>query len=82
MPLTALKASWTVTAGVIPGHIESQFTKQFFYTSEHYEQDGSNAKDGKDTNLFTAMMKEAHDYMLQINDPRRLNWARLDFMWY
>lgn len=82
MPTNALKASWTVKAGVIPGTSEPKLSKVWYYTSGEAAQDRANSADGKEENLFTSKMKEATAYFVQMNDPRRLNWAHLDFMWY
>jgi hypothetical protein len=81
MSRVALTAAWTVTAGVIPGRLEPEHTKQWLYTSEHREEDEANANDGKDTNNFTRMMKEAHDYACQITNPAYLNWVKVEFLW-
>lgn len=75
-----LQAAWTVTAGVIPGTIEPEHTRQWMYTSELREQDAAIAQE-QDTNNFTRMMQEAHDYALQITNPAYLNWVKVEFMW-
>jgi len=76
-----LKAVWTVQAGVIPGTVEKEHSKMWNYTDDDYEADMLAAKDGSPSNIFTERMKDATAYMMQMNDPRYLNWARLEFMW-
>ena len=46
--MKAAKAAWVVTAGVMPGTIEDEYTLQLGYTSDDYEADKETAeKNGK-----------------------------------
>ena len=89
--MTALKASWEVRAGIIPGQAMPEFTKQWHYTSADGAKD---EEDGKARHarsqseglayhsLFAKMRSEATDYHLQVSNPQMLNWAELTFIWY
>jgi hypothetical protein len=76
----ALKASWTVVAGIIPGQPMNELARQWNYTSLDYEEDRRNGN--AEDNIFTARVREATEYLMQMNDPRRVNWAVLEFIWY
>jgi hypothetical protein len=60
----------------------AELSKKWLYTSLDYEKDTSGDAQNAETNIFTAHMKEASDYMLRMNDPRQFNWARMEFIWY
>lgn len=77
-----LSGCWEVCAGLIPGDPMPEFTKRFPYTSTLRVQDAANANDGRDTNNFTRLMLEAHDYAKQITVPQRVNWVRVDWIWF
>lgn len=81
MPLHALKASWEVFAGILPGEPMPEYTKRWYYTSEDYQQDCKNADDGKPYNQFSEKMREAIEYSKQAMNPARVNWVRVDFLW-
>ena len=78
----ALKASWEVNAGVIPGTPIPEFTKQWHYTSQHFEEDARHAEEPAYQPIFMKMLAEATAYQCQLTDPRRLNWVRLTFLWW
>jgi hypothetical protein len=82
MPLDALKSSWTMTAGIIPGTAMKEHTRRWMYTGADFAIDRANANDGKSSNIFTAMRKDAHDYSLRLCNPLGIKWARLNFRWY
>lgn len=67
-----LKASWTVTAGVVPGIIEEELTKVWYLSSEDLETD---------KNAFYIRQVEASMYALSLQDPAHLNWVKLEFFW-
>ena len=79
MPL-ALKASWTVRAGVIPGEPSPEFTKSWKYTSEDKAKDDA-IKRPQEHAIFSKMRAEALDYYLQVSMPQLHNWAEIVFLW-
>jgi hypothetical protein len=81
--MARLRAYWEVTAGVIVGTPEPEYSRRWTYTSDDYEADIRHADAGKDVdmNIFNTKTKEAHAWLSQCSDPRGLNWARLDFFW-
>lgn len=76
----ALKASWTVRAGVIPGTPDPKFTKVWTYTSEDSEKDAEIC-DLHDIAIFSQKRAAAADYYQQVSNPKRMNWATLEFLW-
>jgi hypothetical protein len=89
MPV-ALKASWTVRGGLIPGsNVQPELTRQWIYTSDDYAID-SEATRGetpgphpeKPPTRFETRRIEAAAYWAELNDPRQHNWAELVFIWY
>lgn len=78
----SLKASWEVRAGVIPGQPIPELTKQFYYTSRDYEEDGEHAKELNYQPLFMKQMACASSYHQQMSNPQLNNWAELTFIWY
>jgi len=81
MPVAA-KGAWQVTAGVVPGIGEAEYTKSWSYDSLEYEEDGKHAKEPGYQPIFMRKLSMASGYFTQINDPRIVNWARLEFIWY
>jgi hypothetical protein len=80
MPL-ALKASWTVQAGLIPGKPIDAFSKRWEYTSEDHAKDDF-LRAPSDHALFSKLRAEAMDYYLQVSQPSLNNWATITFIWY
>ena len=77
-----LKAAWEVRAGVVPGQPMAEYAKQFFYTSDDYDEDGKHAEDLAYQPIFMQKMALAASYHMQMSNPRMLNWADLTFIWY
>lgn len=71
----SLRCSWEVTAGVVPGTPEPEFTKRFYMLSEEYQSQYS-------AEIFTCRRTEAVHYAEQLHNPKRFNWVRLDWIWY
>ena len=79
------KACWRVQAGVVPGKPMPEYTREYWYTSEHNEQDTKENPDGKDPayhSLLAKMRAEALDYYLQVSMPQLNNWATIEFVWF
>ncbi|MEM8603976.1 MAG: hypothetical protein AAGF24_09090 [Cyanobacteria bacterium P01_H01_bin.121] len=69
------RCSWTVSAGVVPKHAIPDLSKQWVMTAQDYE-------DPSGSSLFSWRMFEAINHLTQLNAPDKLNWARLDWLWY
>jgi hypothetical protein len=82
--MNALKAVWTVRAGVISGEEMEKYTKRWHYTSEERAKDdaGANPYDLAYHSTFAKLRAEAVDYYIQVSLPNALNWAELTFIWY
>ena len=81
MPI-ALKATWEVRAGIIPGEVIPEFTRRFVYTSEDAEKDRNTERDPAFHATFSKVRAEAMDYFLQVSLPQVNNWATITFIWY
>lgn len=77
--LVALKASWTVTAGIIPGVPIHEYTRMWSYTSEDAERD---ILDNPAVTRYSKQRDAAEAYLRQLTDPQSVNWTRLDWMWF
>jgi hypothetical protein len=80
----ALVCQVTVTAGVIPGTALSEYTKAWYWGSNDQE----NMMQTEDMGLqneyrmkWIAMQGESREYAASLEDPRRVNWIRRDWMW-
>jgi len=96
MPLNALKAKFTVHAGVIPGDPDPKLTKVWEYTSEDFAADQALSPDEgamefldlrqaspseSRSTRFTRMHAEAMRYYSGLADPAHQNWATLAWYW-
>lgn len=67
-----------VVAGVIPGTPEEAFTRRFVVTSEEWHAEGANQAE-----LLSDLAGKASAWatycMLQ---PDRLNWVKLEWVWF
>jgi hypothetical protein len=77
--MQAAKAFFTVTAGVIPGVIMDEYTKQWGYTSADYEADAKVLPD--QPTIFSTRLEEAHKYAMGLSNPAYVNWVRVEWMW-
>jgi hypothetical protein len=80
----ALVCQVAVTAGVIPGVIEKQYTKAWYWTSSDQEnmmQMENEALQNEYRMKWIAMQGESREYAASLEDPRRVNWIRRDWMW-
>lgn len=77
----ALKASWEVHAGVIPGQRRAEYSKYWEYLSSDAEEDRQ-IEDPSVHAKFSKLRAEAMDYYLQVSLPALNNWATITFVWY
>jgi len=68
--IVTLRACWEVTAGLLPGRAEPEYTRRFNFTSAH------------SNDQFVEIGAEATRYAASLIDPNRLNWVRIDWVWF
>lgn len=80
----ALVCQVTVTAGVIPGIVLSEYTKAWYWGSNDQE----NMMQTEDMGLqneyrmkWICMQGESREYAAALEDPRRVNWIKREWMW-
>jgi len=77
--MEALKAAWSVKAGLHQQHELPEYFRQWAYTSSDFEKDRATPDD--QPTIFQKLDEEAHTYARSITDPRRLNYVKLEFIW-
>lgn len=84
--LESAKVIIEVTAGVIPGTPEPQFTRRWAITSREWEE--AQQKDMMEDGIFHPMAEllvlraaQADAYAMMLRDPSRINWTRTDWIW-
>jgi hypothetical protein len=75
--VTAARAAWEVTAGIIPGEPMPEHTKCFVLTSD--EWDGGSEHGAA---MFKELRERATKYADSLQHPAYLNWVRLDWVWF
>ncbi len=71
----SLSVTFEVVAGVIPGQAIPEHTRQFhLLTKEKLAPNGAE--------IFEARQAEAIEYFKSLNDPKYINWARIDWIYY
>ena len=79
MPFEAGCCVWEVTAGLIPGTVDPEYTRGFGLTSQEWE--GSEG-----LLLFLRRGAEANAYagylQLLCSQGRAVNWTRVDLVWF
>ncbi len=71
-----LKATWTVTAGIIPGTEEEKFRRQYHLTASEWEE-------AEDKNiLLVECIGSVMMYAATLQNPQILNWVHVEFIWY
>lgn len=75
-----IKASWSVQAGLYPGDVIPEYSKQWVYTSDDFEADKSVPKN--QPTIFSKLDEEVHLYARHITNPFYVNYVRVDFLWY
>lgn len=77
MPV-ATKMMIEVTAGIVPGREEKEFTKQYLYMSDDYDSD---LKLPPHQQKMGFLMAEAYEYARALPVPHALNWVTVDVVW-
>lgn len=69
-----------VTAGLIPGKPDAEFTKKWFITSDVWRRMNEGDPDARAH--FIRVAGESREYAATLEDPRRLNWVRRDWVYF
>jgi hypothetical protein len=77
--MTAAKALFEVTAGVLPGFPMPEYTKSWGYTSDEYEQDRQTPPE--EMTIFATRLNEVHEYAKGLSNPAYLNWVKVEWLW-
>jgi len=76
--MTAIKAKWTITAGIILGQPMDEYLKILIYTGKMNEKD----KELEFPVIFHNLKSEAYEYARTLNNPGLINWVDIKFVWY
>ena len=75
--MNALKAAWTVRAGVVPGVPMAEYDRQWTLVSADWEGKSEVEK----AEIFHAKADAASAYARQAMDPGRVNFVTVEFLW-
>jgi hypothetical protein len=70
MPFVPTRCVWEVLAGVVPSLPMPEFTRRFTFTANDPDE------------RFLAAKAEAYAYAESLTDPSKLNWVRVDWVWF
>lgn len=87
-PGVRARCCWEVVAGLIPGQPMPEFTRRWTITGEYWEKINAMSDEeffkefpeGKSN--FQKFQIEAQEYARSLTDPRRVNWVRVDWIWF
>ena len=77
-----------VTAGVVPGRAEPEFTRRWAITSTEWEQaQDADLKADEEHRFHTYLLLSgraamADEYARMLRNPSRWNWVRTDWVWF
>lgn len=77
---TSARIGIEVTAGLIPGKPDPEFTRKWFITSDVWQK--LNEGDADARAHFIRVSGESREYAATLEDPRRLNWVRRDWVYF
>lgn len=78
MPL-AMKAQWTLTAGILPGEPMPEFTKQWSYTNVDHKKD--QGVPSEEPTIYSEKIDEVYDLAKGMCNPGYVNWVKVEFIW-
>lgn len=71
-----------VTAGIIPGEIMAEHSKQFIISSDAWYAEGEYAGKGKDAiEEILKVYGFAQEYARNLMNPQALNWVNLNWLY-
>lgn len=76
--IRAARCTWIVTAGIVPGQIESSFTSTFQITADEW----GSLSPADQILLFHQRKADATHYAAEIMNPGFVNWVRVEWIWF
>lgn len=67
-----LKCSIEVRAGVIPGKLIPEYSRDWFFTQEDLDSPPT----------YIDKTGAAMNYAMSLQNPQKVNWVRFDWIWY
>lgn len=67
-----LKCTVKVSAGVILGQAMKEYTREWFFTQADLDNPPT----------YIDLTGAAMNYAMSLQDPQKVNWVRLDWIWY
>jgi len=67
-----VKCHIIVYGGVIPGDDTEEYTRKWFFTQEDLDNPPT----------YVDQQGAAMNYAMSLQDPKRLNWVKLEWVWY
>lgn len=81
--MESLRISIEVVAGLVPGDAMPEFTKQWHIPSELYYLEGKWKGREKEAEEFIQIAYgHAMEYARSLWNPNRVNWVRIDWIYY
>lgn len=77
--MEAAKLIIEVQAGLIPGEPMPEYTRRWGWSSSDQERLGAGDKEAY--TLYIRMAGESREYAASLEDPRKVNWVRRDWIW-
>jgi hypothetical protein len=68
-----------VQAGLMPGSPMPEYTRRWGWSSD--DQAALEAQDPEALRKYVAIAGESREYAASLEDPRRVNWVRRDWIW-
>ena len=68
-----------VVAGLVPGTPMPEYTRRWGWSSE--DQEKLIADDAEAKAKYICIAGESREYAASLEDPRRINWVRRDWLW-
>jgi hypothetical protein len=68
-----------VVAGLVPGTPMPEYTRRWGWSGA--DQEALNKGDKEAEEKYIRIAGESREYAASLEDPRRLNWVRRDWLW-
>ena len=79
--MIALKAQWSVQAGLVLGEPMPEFSRAWSYSSRDYENDGGTQEGLRaEGSKFLQCQEDAHRYA-KLLEQGGMNWVTLHYVW-
>lgn len=78
--MSNLRYAVEVVAGLVPGKPDPEFTKRFVVTAEEWAL--TSAGDGHQVQNPESPWGQAREYAESLVNPSRVNWVRIEWVWF